>query len=168
MKILLLLLLLLLSSSSSSTSSSSSPSPSSTKCVGEFLGKFLSDFFSWTPTVKFCLTRQLRMYSSVGIVSYRIFLATAIMNLFAILLKVTFCNITISIRQTVPQLLMKVYIFLFNFFKVYFNIIIQAKRNSWMWYAIFRCSNTRLLCVLCVLHVPARAGISAVVWSSAL
>jgi hypothetical protein len=54
----------------------------------EFVVKPLSDFFSWAPTAKFCLTRQPRIFSSVGIISYRIFPATSIMILCAVLLKV--------------------------------------------------------------------------------
>ena len=49
-------------------------------CGKEFLVTLLFDLLSWTPTFKFCLTRQVRVFSSFGNISYRIFPATVIMS----------------------------------------------------------------------------------------
>jgi hypothetical protein len=57
-------------------------------CGKEFLVKLLSDLFSLNPTVKLCLTRQLRIFNSVCNVVYGIFPATVVMRLCAVLLKV--------------------------------------------------------------------------------
>ena len=123
---------------------------------------------SWTPKVKFCLSRQLRIFSSGGIIFYRIFPATTIMCLCAVPLKVTSLQYNHLNKTNSFSVAYGMYIFFSNFFKVYFNIIPQAKRRTSMWYVIFWCSNARLLCVLPVLYGPARECISVVDWGSAL
>jgi hypothetical protein len=123
----------------------------------EILLKLLFALFSWNPTVRFYLSRQFRIFSSVGFISYGTFPATVLMSLYAVLLKLISFSYNYLNRTKSRSGLYKIYILLISLLSV---LILSANRNvdlqCGMLFSSFLTQDFMCFaCSVCVLSAPA-------------